>query len=211
VYNNKCKEQKKEKEISKMTNNFNVNRIQYTDTMWKIIRKKDLATAKAHYDACTSRSGRAMWWNVIEQIWRNSAKINKVCQKWHVDRIHKEVMERVEGCDSGNYVYWIRLIDDMDVIKFDKFGTAEDLVRRWGTLFQEAFIKPNNIVRYKVMRVWDCGNQPFMNEEMEAFMKRHAVMTYGMEHYVPNDRFDCRLSPKLVDAWANEFFTKNNI
>ena len=35
-----------------MTNNFNVNRIKYTDTMWEIIRTKNLAAAKSHYDAC---------------------------------------------------------------------------------------------------------------------------------------------------------------
>lgn len=194
-----------------MTNNFNVNRINYTDAMWEIIRSKNLAAAKAHYDACQSKSGKAMWWNVIEQIWRNSAKVNKVCQDWHVDRIHKVVMPRVDGCDSGNYVYWIRLIDADGNIRFDKFGTAEDLVRRWGTIFGETFTKAHKIVGYRVMRVWDCGDKPFLNEEMEAYLKRHAAETYGMEHYVPNDRFDCRLSPKLVDKWAADFFTSHGM
>lgn len=195
-----------------MATNFNINRINYTETMWEIIRTKDLAAAKAHYDACHSRSGKAMWWNVIEQIWRNTQKANnKICREWHVDRIHKVVVPRANDVDSGNYVYWIQLINADGKTCFDKFGTAEDLVRRWGTIFNEKFTQEHNITNYRVKRVWDCGNYPFLNEEMEAYLKRNAAITYGMEHYVPNDRFDCRLSAKLVDKWAADFFAHNGI
>lgn len=195
-----------------MKTNYNVNRRNYTETMWEIIESKNIEEAKRHYDACTSQSAKDIWWNVIEQIWRNTAKANhKICRKWHVDRIHKMVVPRIEGVDSGNYVYWIRLIDADGNVRFDKFGSAEDLVRRWGTLFESKFIGEYNITNYRVMRTWDCGDAPFMNEEMEAHLKRMAVLYYGKEHYVPNDRFDCRLSPKLVDKWATEFLAANGV
>lgn len=190
-----------------MAMNININRIKYTKTMLDIIYSKDLASAKAHYDACRSKSGKAMWWNVIEQIWRNTQKSkNKICRQWHVDRIHKVVVPRIDGIDSGNYVYWIQLIDDQGIIRFDKFGTAEDLVRRFGTIFDEKFTEEHNIVRYRVRGVWDCGDAPFLNEELEAYLKRMAAMTYGIEHYIPKDRFDCRMSGKLVNKWVADFF-----
>ena len=195
-----------------MKNRYDINALNYTATMWDIIKNKDLAAAKAHYDACKSKSAKAKWWNVIEQIWRNSQKANnKICREWHVDRINKEVVLRIHCKDSGNYVYWIRLLDKNGVVRFDKFGTAEDLVRRWGTIFGEKFAKIYNITNYRVMRVWDCGDRPFMNDGMEAYLKGQAIDHYGKNHYVPNDRFDCRLSPKLVDKWAQEFFTMHNI
>lgn len=187
--------------------NYNVNRINYTPTMWKIIKSKNLEAAKAHYDSCQSKSGKAMWWNVIEQIWRNTQKANNtICRDWHVDRIHKVVVPRIDGVDSGNYVYWIQLINAEGKICFDKFGTAEDLVRRWGTIFNEKFTKIHNITNYRVMRVWDCGKRPFGNNLLEDHLKSMVGDYYGMEHYVPNDRFDCRISPKLVDKWVNNFF-----
>lgn len=181
--------------------------------MQQCIDKNDLKTAIYGYEH-TSNSWAQAWWETILEIYNKNAEWRK---KYIIDTIEREIKKVEEQADNdffqyalshqSNYVYYIRLVDNLGRVIWNKIGSTKTTLRKRLTgILQAKYCKENSIYTYEIIGVWGTGEQA--PQGLESYFRAKLIKTYGSEKYVQEDRFLIEAPIEQMEKWAEEYLPK---
>ena len=135
---------------------------------------------------------------VVQRIVKITKKIvNKVRTVVHkqIFSANPNILWNGQTPQEGNQFYLIELMRQMRDVVWAKIGTT---TRNTTVRFNEHIgsKQPSSytcagIDSIRVIGVWDCGDIDPV--EVESKVRSFLKKTYGEEHYIKNDRFDCEI------------------
>ncbi len=163
--------------------------------------------AKFRYEHCSSNRWKNVWWDVCCDIFKRATSW---AQKYVLNPITKAILRRDEKIEEHHFAYFEALFNSQNELVFNKVGTSDNPVRRWGENLRAAYARRFDLTFDKIYRCWDTGSVPA--EGLESHLRSMLIAKYQGRNYYPNDRFRFDdndfppPTPEEIDTWANNYF-----